>query len=423
MKILHIYTVTCEYAYPSFPAEKITTDAFDEEIMVNTDLEVRYLAGLKELGEDCILFYPREYKLPIKEFIHKRGYRIKRFPVTFSLGSVRYPLKMLWHILKEKPDIIHIHSIYQGGRFFHIRFLNIIALFAKLIRTPVCGWYHIGNFLPAKHIVRLGKKLPLVRKVDRYFRELSLNNLDGITSINNPEMERLFNPQYNEFYGHKLKTPFRMVTPNTFDSKDFYYYPKQLAKEEVGLNQNVRYIIMVSRLFKSKGLHDLISAYFELNKRYKDLHLIVVGDYVQGAESYKVEIENLIKAFNLENDISFLGRLEHHQGLLKYIASADVFVLPTYKESFGAANIEAIACKIPVISTNIEEIPYYLKPGLGFTFEPGNIKQLESALEKVLTGKFILDDLEYERFLGKYEYLSSSRKLRDWYREIIQSKT
>lgn len=71
MKILYIYPYSCEYAYPNYLNPKLDPDEFDQEIMCHTDLELRYLRGLTELGEECVLFYPRRFRLPIKEFKHR----------------------------------------------------------------------------------------------------------------------------------------------------------------------------------------------------------------------------------------------------------------------------------------------------------------------------------------------------------------
>ena len=111
---------------------------------------------------------------------------------------------------------------------------------------------------------------------------------------------------------------------------------------------------------------------------------------------------------------------EHHQGLVYYLNVSEVFVLPTYKDSFAAVNIEAIACGIPVISSDTEEIPYYLNDGVGILIPPRDEQALGIAIDKVLSGEFKPDPIKQQEIVNRYDYLSAAKSLIDWYKEVLK---
>lgn len=423
MKVLHIYHTSCEYAYPKYLDPGLDPDLFDKEIMCNTDLEVRYLTGLQELGVECVFFYPRRFKLPVKEFIHRGGYRMVRFPVTFFKGKIgkEYSLLMLKHIKKEQPDLVHYHGIFGGGKLWPLRFFNLMALFCKINKIPFFGWYHIGAMYPGRKEKNL-RKNPVLKKIMFFLKSWPIKICTGITSINHIGLKRLFDPSHSEYYGYNFSKIPHKLTPNTFNAKYFYPVKREKAIREIALDPNNRYIIMVSRLFEQKGLHYLINILPQLIKKYANVHLLVIGEFIEEAEDYREHIYKTIKELKIDKHITFLGRIEHHQGLLYYLNASELFILPTYMDSFAAVNIEAMACGLPVISTNREEIPYYLKPGVGILVPEHDENELYKAVDKVLSGTFQYNWEEQKSILAQYDYLNAAKSLKNWYEKILDKK-
>lgn len=417
MKIIHIYPVTCEYAYPKYLSPNLHPDAFDREIMCNTDLEVRYLKGLQELGVDCTLLYPRRFNLPVKSFVHRGGYRIIRFPVTFFEGQTgkALPLGMLRYIKKEKPDLVHFHGIYGGKQFFRPPFFDIMAFFCKINKIPFFGWYHVGTFPQ-------GRRMPFLWIPARFIKSCAFRSCWGITSINQNELGRLFDSGDPEYYGiHFSKLP-HLHTPNTFDNTIFYPVSRDESLARTGLDKDKRYILMVARLFPEKGLHNLLNVMPELACRFPDVHLLIIGEFIHGTEEYKQKIKHIIEDLNIHDRVAFLGRIEHQGGLLYYYNLADVFVLPTLKETFGGVNLEAIACGTPVISTDCGEIPYYLTKGVGIIVPKGNETALLNAVTRMLSGDFKIYEEERDRIMKKYDYRSAALLLKKWYENVIGNR-
>ena len=418
MRIIHVYPGCFESVYPKYLDRSLPPDAFDEEIVCNTDLEVRYLAGMHEMGDRCTLLYPRRFRLPEKSFTHRNGYEVRRFPIRLFErvpGRIRGAIMpgMLRYIRAEKPDVVHFHGIYAGG-YFPINMFYLTVRCCRKLGIPIFGWYHIGQ-LEAKR-----GRYPLVRGLYRAIRIHTLRQLTGINSINHQELDRLFNPSHPEYYGVDFSGIPHRVSQNTFDPRMFSPVSRDEARAATGLDPSKRYLLMVARLFPQKGLHLLINILPKLRERYPNVHLLVIGEFIEEAYAYRDEIRQAIRQANLGDAVTFLGRVEHHQGLQHYYAAAEAFVLPTYMDSFAAVNIEALACGTPVISTDREEIPYYLKPGVGIVVPQRDEERLFDAVDEVLSGRFRFDKSESQRILAHYDYRTAAASLREWYQEVAR---
>jgi glycosyltransferase involved in cell wall biosynthesis len=415
MKVLHLYPATCEYAYPKYLDQSLDPDAFDQEILCNTDLEVRYLKGLTELGVNCVFVYPRRFRLPSKEFTHRGGYRMVRVPVEFFEGHIGIELPFTMHnvILREKPDLVHMHGVFlAGSRFFNPDFFDLTAAFCRRHAIPFFGWHHVGEF-------PLGSRLPVLWLARKFSKMRAIRSCAGITSINHMGLQRLFDPAFPGYYGLDFSTVPHLHTPNTYDPSVFYPIPRLEARRRCGLDPNAHYILMVSRLFYEKGLHFLLEIMPEILHRHPEARLLVIGDFIQGAEAYHQKINRMMRDLGLEQRVTILPRVEHHQGLVDFYNSADVFVLPTLRESFGAVNIEAMACGIPVISTDREEIPYYLTPATGLLVKEHDQHALLEAVDTVLSGRFHPDEARRKQILARYSYKEAAARLKEWYEEIL----
>jgi glycosyltransferase involved in cell wall biosynthesis len=106
-------------------------------------------------------------------------------------------------------------------------------------------------------------------------------------------------------------------------------------------------------------------------------------------------LEELTGQLGLTRNISFLGAIEHHQ-VPELLRSVDIFVMPSIREEFGVAAVEAQAMEIPVVATRIGGVPeVVLDEETGILVEPGNSEQLAQA---ILT---LIEDPALRRQMGK----------------------
>jgi glycosyltransferase involved in cell wall biosynthesis len=109
---------------------------------------------------------------------------------------------------------------------------------------------------------------------------------------------------------------------------------------------NKKVVLFIGRLVKIKGVHYLIQAFGQLKQEHRDLTLLIIGDGV-----YRTNLETMVRAAGIENDVFFLGWFPHPQ-LTPYALLADVLVLPSCYEAWGLVLNEAMSVGKPVIATD-----------------------------------------------------------------------
>lgn len=140
-------------------------------------------------------------------------------------------------------------------------------------------------------------------------------------------------------------------------------------------------IISIGRLSEQKGQWHLIRAFQEVKKREKDLKLVILGK--GELESY---LKGLIKDLNLENDVHLLGWQENP---FKFLARSKLFVLPSLWEGLGIVILEAMACGVPVISSDCQSGPRdILAPNTDAVFQTKEVEYADyGILVPVCDGK------------------------------------
>jgi len=165
-------------------------------------------------------------------------------------------------------------------------------------------------------------------------------------------------------------------------------------------------IAHTSNFRKVKRAEDVILAFEKINQKVPST-LLMIGD---GPERSK--LENLCRQIGLCDNIRFLGKQDAVEELL---AIADLFMLPSGNESFGLAALEAMACEIPVISSNVGGLPEVNENGVtGYLCDVGDIQAMADHAITILSNpethnKFRKNALEralmfdIEKILPQYE--------------------
>jgi glycosyltransferase involved in cell wall biosynthesis len=141
-------------------------------------------------------------------------------------------------------------------------------------------------------------------------------------------------------------------------------------------------ILYVGRIDETKGITCLIRALPEILVNIPNVVLYLVGD---GEEEYKNELKKIIKDLGVENNVVFYGYVPH-DCLAEVYSQADVFVLPSIvREAFPLSLMEAMLCKLPVITTNIDAQNRLVKDKFnGFLVRPGDPTDLSEKICMIL---------------------------------------
>ena len=200
------------------------------------------------------------------------------------------------------------------------------------------------------------------------------------------------------------------VIPNGVDLDIF----KQKERIE---NKNEKIILTVSRLVKKNGIDDLIKAGQYLDFPFK---ILIIG---VGPDEEK--LKELVRSKGLEDKVMFKGQVNYDQ-LPEYYASADVFVRPSLSEGLGNVFLEAMACELPVIGTEVGGIPDFLKDKeTGLFCEVSNPQDISEKIKEImkddnLRNHLIKNGLELVK--EKYSWDSIASQMENIYLKLINEK-
>jgi N-acetyl-alpha-D-glucosaminyl L-malate synthase BshA len=167
----------------------------------------------------------------------------------------------------------------------------------------------------------------------------SINESDAITAVSSNLRE--------ETYKHfKIEKDIHVI-PNFVDTSKFRQTDKEHFKKMLAPNGE-RILAHVSNFRKVKRVEDVIRIFEKVHQKIPS-KLLMIGD---GPE--RQSAEELCKTLGICNDIRFLGKQEQMDEILSI---TDLFLLPSQYESFGLSALEAMACGVPVVSTNVGGLP------------------------------------------------------------------
>jgi glycosyltransferase involved in cell wall biosynthesis len=147
------------------------------------------------------------------------------------------------------------------------------------------------------------------------------------------------------------------------------------VRNHLGLSEEDFLVTFVGRLEEQKGLAFLLDAVNQLNQRYTNLKVLLVGE-----GSLEQSLREYARRLSLQN-IYFLGYREDVANLL---AASDVFVLPSVYEGLPLTVLQAMAVGCPTVVSRVGGLPEVVLDGVtGFLVEPGSIDQLRDRIDRL----------------------------------------
>ena len=270
--------------------------------------------------------------------------------------------KLVDVVTYENLDLLHVH--------YAIPHAAVAYMAKKILLTQ-------GRYVPVITTLH-GTDITLVGK-DRTFApvvEFSINKSDGVTAVS----QSLKQQTYDYFNIQKeIEVIYNFIDFDRFQKIDKDHFKKAIAPD------GERILIHVSNFRKVKRVEDSVLI-FQKVRQELPCKLLLIGD---GPE--RRNAEELCRELHLWNDIRFLGKQDAIEELM---AVADLFLLPSSNESFGLAALEAMACEVPVISSNAGGLPEVNIHGkTGFMSDVGNVEEM---------ARFAIDILRNEEVLAQF---------------------
>lgn len=310
-------------------------------------------------------------------------------PYELALAS-----KLVDVVRFENLDILHVHyAIPHASAAFMAK--QILATYG--IHIPVVTTLH------GTDITLVGKD-PIYKPVVTF----SINQSDGVTAVS----QNLKEDTYKHF---DIESDIRVI-PNFVDMQRFSLKPKNHFKIAIAPN-NERIIVHTSNFRKVKRTQDVIYI-FEQIRKVVPSKLLMIGD---GPE--RVYCEQLCRDLKICSDVRFLGKQDAVEEILSV---CDLFIMPSESESFGLAALEALACKVPAITSNAGGLPELNINGVTGYMDPvGDVDAMAKHAIEILGDNLRLSQFK-ENALNRAKEFDLGLILpvyENFYKEVLSKKT
>lgn len=328
-------------------------------------------------GIDVTVISPKPFVLPLSAFPYHNFFKLPRIEHTekYDLHYPRYiyavPKKYFYPItgmsyshfvfkyatknIKPEPDLIHAHFSYPDG-------YGMMKL-AKKWRVPLV-------------ISALGTIERKVAYEGTYTSKQiieAMNFADKILSVSEDLKLHIVNLGINEEKVH--------VVPNGVDTKKFKPAGKAHARNLLNLPQDKNIVLFVGALRKIKGVDYLIEAAENFVNPNTDLFMVGRDD------GLRKNLEKRAHELKIADYIKFTGPI-NHDDIPLWISASDILVLPSLSEGRPNVVLEALACEVPVVATNVGGIPELMVDGeTGYLVPAKSPRELSRKINKLLEDK------------------------------------
>ena len=142
-----------------------------------------------------------------------------------------------------------------------------------------------------------------------------------------------------------------MVVGNGVDTSRFKPLDKLEARSQLDIPDDARVLITVGALCERKGFHRVLEVLPEIRQRFQNCHYLIVGGATAEGD-WEAKLKQQVAELGLQDVVHFLGSLSPDQLKLP-LSAADVFVLSTRNEGWANVILEAMACGLPVIASDV----------------------------------------------------------------------
>src|SRR5213080_5254745 len=319
--------ITC---YPTYGGSGVVATELGKELAVR--------------GHDVhFISYALPIRLTMTDHVYFHEVEVLSYPLfEYPPYDLVLATKMAEVMSRFDLDILHVHYAIPH---------SISAYLAKMMLGN-----HLVPFVTTLH----GTDITLVGSNRSYLpiTRFSIAQSDGVTGIS----RYLLNQTIKEF---DIKRPIEVI-PN-FVNCELYNRTADKGFAAQWAPNGEPILMHLSNFRPVKRLTDAVEI-FAIVRAKMPTKLVLIGDGPdRGAAEY------IVRKRYLQKDVFFLGKQD---AVYEKLAAADLFLLPSQLESFGLAALEAMACEVPVIATNVGGVPEVVQHGVdGYLVQPGDVKE------------------------------------------------
>lgn len=290
------------------------------------------------------------------------GIIVHRYKSQISYNSEGMSLDILFDSLKYDFDIVHIHSGIS---------MTLIAgyFYSVLKRKPLIITWHGDSVRDPKSNRYVGFVPRIAAYFYRYWINLVLARANRIISVSKAYKSE---SQFLEKYSGKV-----IVIPNGVDIKSLENpFSKDECKNKLGL-KGKKIILFLGSLYDIKGPQVLVKSIPDVIRNETDIQFVFVG----GGDLAKYE--SIAEELSVKEYTKFVGYVTKDKSL--YYKASDIFVLPSLSECFPLVLLEAMACELPIIASEVGGVSDLIKNGnTGVLIAPDQPRSLAISINSLI---------------------------------------
>lgn len=309
----------------------------------------------------------------------------KGHEIHFITSSLPFRLNKMYHNIYYHQVEVNQYSVFQYPPYdialaskiaevinsqnldlLHVHYAIPHAVCAILAKQMSGKDIKIVTTLHGTDITVLGYDLSLTDAI-----RFGIEKSDAVTAVSNSLKSQTY----------ELINPDKEIVPvyNFIDERVYKIRDSSYLREELGIKKNEKVVIHVSNFRPVKRVQDVVKTFAHIAEKMA-AKLLLIGD---GPEMRGVT--KLVEQLNLKEKVLFLGKQESVEDLYSI---SDLMLLLSEKESFGLSALEAMACGVPCIGTDIGGIPEVIYDGeTGFICPLGDISMITEKALHILTDK------------------------------------
>ncbi|MHA2278573.1 MAG: glycosyltransferase family 4 protein [Candidatus Kariarchaeaceae archaeon] len=251
------------------------------------------------------------------------------------------------------------------------------------------------------------RKNPVIWGIYNLMERFSLKRIDKLIAVNQATKE------YYSKREPSLEKKIEMIpvgiNPNVFKPLD-----KKSMRGKYGIDQKEIVILSLGRYSVEKGLDFLLETYKEVHSEIPNTKLILLGSGPEGNN-----LRHWVKTQHIEN-VSFMNPIRHDK-IPEIINCSDVFVLSSMFEGMPTVVLEALACGVPVVSTDVGDVKKVVLDGqTGYLIKTRNVKNLKRGLIDVIKMENVDFTQNCIKIAQKYSWENISSQIKNIYEEVAK---
>jgi glycosyltransferase involved in cell wall biosynthesis len=376
-------------------------------------------------GSQLVVFstlFPNQAQPQAGLFIRERMFRVGRtLPLTVVAPVPWFPMQSLLRLIRPhfRPDVPAV-EVQQGVTVLHPRFLSVPGLFKRLdgVLLALGAWPTLARLKRqgrldvldahfgypdgyAASLLARWLKCPFTVTLrgteSRHARtpglsdrlRLALERADRVFSVSASLLEIAA--------GLGVAREKLQVVGNGVDTGKFHPVDRVDARRALAIPEGAKVLVSVGGLTERKGFHRVIELLPALRREVPGLLFLIIGG-ASAEGDWGPQLRQQVGELGLEDCVRFLGTMPPEQ-LKQPLSAADVFVLATRNEGWANVFLEAMACRLPVVTTDVggnREV--VCRDELGEVVPFGDAPALQAALTRALARDWDRDAiLDYAR--------------------------